>query len=263
MTKSLEAVQEFWRSAAQQPLDQDGLRPTARDPFLQELVEAAIEQRIRGGRLLDVGCGDGLSTLRFAPKVNEAVGVDFVQAFVDRAVEHSAEQGVPAIFEQADVMDLEPVRARHGEFDIVTSIRCLINLATPQNQKLGLSEISKCVRSGGLFLTSEGWQDGIDGINRRRVAAKLPAMTATEYNLLMPRAEFEAEARKHFDIVDYVPFGFYLFMSRVFMPALVAPEPPRHSHAVNRAASALQLQGVASDEFQDCDYAGVYVLRRR
>lgn len=263
MTKTLEQVQDFWRTAAQAPLDADGLRPTARDPFLQEVVETLMERHLAGGRLLDVGCGDGLSTLRFAPRMDGVVGVDFVQEYVDRAREHAAADGVRGVeFEQADVMDLAPVRERHGTFDVATSIRCLINLATTGNQDRGLAEIAACVKPGGLYLTSEGWLEGIEGINRRRVAVGLPEMTMTDYNLLIRRGHFEEEASKYFTIEGYLPLGYYLFTSRVLMPAYVAPERPTHSHDLNRLAAEFQVRGGVEGEFGDCDYAGIYVLRR-
>lgn len=263
-TKSLQEVQEFWQTAAQTPLDADGLRPTARDPYLQDALEALIEERLQGGRLLDVGCGDGLSTLRFAERVDSTLGVDFVPGFVDLARRNAVEQGKEVVrFEQADVLDLAPVREQHGRFDSAVCIRVLINLATPENQARGLSEIAQCLEPGGLLFISEGWTEGMAGINRRRLAIGLSDMGQAEYNILMPRAEFEAEAARHFTVQDYLPLGFYLFTSRVLLPAYVAPELPRHTHALNKLACALQLRGSVTDEFADCDYAGIYVLRRK
>ena len=60
-----------------------------------------------------------------------------------------------------------------------------------------------------------------------------------------------------------MPLGFYLFVSRVLMPAYVAPEPPRHAHPLNRLACEFQLNGGVTAEFADCDYGGVYILRRK
>jgi hypothetical protein len=166
-------------------------------------------------------------------------------------------------FEQADVMDLAPVRERHGRFDAAVCIRVLINLATAENQARGLAEIAECMEPGAILFISEGWQEGMDGINRRRLALGLADMGKAEYNLLMPRAEFEAEAERRFTIEDYLPLGFYLFTSRVLLPAYVAPEPPRHTHDLNRLACEFQIKGSVTDEFADCDYAGIYVLRRK
>ena len=66
-----------------------------------------------------------------------------------------------------------------------------------------------------------------------------------------------------FEILHYENLGFYIFMFRVFQAAYVAPEPPRHTHDINRIAAQMGCLGVCPNEFRDCDYAGVYVLRRK
>src|SRR5205823_14164137 len=99
------------------------------------------------------------------------------------------------------------------------------------------------------------------GLNRLRAAAGLPAIETVAYNLLLPRTEFEAAAAKHFEIEAYHSLGFYLFMSRVVQPLLVAPEAPRHDHRINQVAAQLS-RVLDRSAFRDCDYAGVYVLRR-
>src|SRR5436190_15544696 len=87
-------IRAYWTAAAAHESDADGLRPTARDPHLQEAVEAAIESRLRpGDRVLDIGCGDGASTIRFARHANHVVGVDYIDAFVEMAAGHAREAG--------------------------------------------------------------------------------------------------------------------------------------------------------------------------
>jgi len=262
--KSLAEIEAYWASAAQADTDPDGLRPTARDPFLQEAVEAAIEPHLASDyRLLDVGCGDGASTLRFAQRVGAAVGIDYIDAFVRRANEGAARaKATNATFEQASVLDLSSVRRAHGAFDAATSIRCLINLPDWANQAKGIAEIATCVRSGGLYLASEGWEEGMAGLNRMRQAAGLAPIKTVDYNLLLTRSAFEAEVARNFEIEAYHSLGFYLVMSRVVQPLVVAPEAPRHDHRINQVAARLS-QLLGRSEFRDCDYAGVYVLRRK
>jgi ubiquinone/menaquinone biosynthesis C-methylase UbiE len=259
-----EEIRRFWSEASGQEKDADGLRPTARDPYLQEAVETIMERRLwPGARVLDVGCGDGLSSLRFAAVTGNVLGVDYIQGFVDKARRIAEERGAShATFERADVLDLEPVRRLHDGFDVVTTIRCLINLDSWEKQQAALSELAGCIRPGGLYMASEGWIDGLDGLNLERSRVGLTPIEAARYNLLMKRSDFERAAMEHFDIVGYHGLGTYLYLSRVFQPLHVRPDPPRHNHAVNRTAAALAA-GTLADRYPDCDYAGVYVLRRK
>ena len=261
--KSLSEIRDYWESAAQVQTDRDGLRPTARDPYLQDVVESAIEKRLyRGAKLLDIGCGDGWSTVRFHRITGSTLGIDYIEEFVNSSRESAGDvQGL--MFEQADAMDLSGIRANYGNFDVVTSIRCLINLSSWINQVKAIAEIASCVRPGGLYLTSEGWDEGMIGLNLMRERVGLPSLNVVEYNVMISRNEFEEEVKKYFEIIDYISLGYYLFTSRVLQPVMVAPEEPRHDHPLNRAAAMIQSQAIGSGAFYECDYAGVYVLRRK
>ncbi|HUK60477.1 MAG TPA: class I SAM-dependent methyltransferase [Stellaceae bacterium] len=258
-------IRAHWTEAARHELDADGARPTARDPNLQEAVEGAIERFLsRGQSLLDIGCGDGLSTLRFARSVESALGLDYVDAFVSRARTRAAADGIAnAAFETGDVLSLGSVRARHGTFDVVTTIRCLINLASSSDQARAVGEIAALVKPGGLYLASEGWSEGMEGLNLARRRAGLASIEVAKYNLLLSRADFEVEAAKHFDLVDYVGLGFFLFVSRVLQPLLVAPERPSHFHPLNKVGLEVEQRCLVGRQFDFCDYAGLYVFRRR
>jgi hypothetical protein len=157
------------------------------------------------------------------------------------------------------------VRSDHGRFDVAITIRCVINLASLENQVRAISQIASCIRPGGLFLTSEGWQEGRDGLNRRRVDCGLPAMDLVDHNLLITRRAFEQAVAPHFDIVAYESAGLYLFTSRLVQPLYVAPDEPNVGHPLNAVGVRLQTQAnnAGLRDFDDCDYAGVYVLRRR
>jgi len=254
-------IRRFWENAARQDVDRDGLRPTARDPHLQDILETFFERLVwPGADLLDVGCGDGASTVRLAAKAASAVGVDYIEGFVKKA----AARGIAnCTFLQGDATDLGAVARSHGRFDIAVSIRCLINLGSWAMQAKALGEMAACLKPGGLLLISEGWDDGMAGLNLRRSRSGLPPIAVAAYNLLLDRAGFEAEARKFFEIEDYLSLGPYLFVSRVLQPLLVAPAAPKHDHPLNAIGALIEKSGAATREFLDCDYAGAYVLRRK
>jgi 2-polyprenyl-3-methyl-5-hydroxy-6-metoxy-1,4-benzoquinol methylase len=261
---SNDAVRRFWENASAEERDAQNLRPTARDPWLQQCVESTMETLLpSGASLLDVGCGDGASTLRFAKTAGRVYGVDFIERYVERARAAAAQASVTNVrFSTADVRDLSSVRAQIGQVRVATSIRCLINLATPEDQERGIAEIARMVEPGGLYLASEGWTEGMAGLNARRTAVGLSPIRVAQYNLLMTRRFFEDTAARWFDVAGYHSLGLYLFLSRVLQPLYTAPAPAMHDHPINKAAARLQQTSDDSHEFLDCDYAGVYVLRR-
>ncbi|QIG91760.1 MULTISPECIES: class I SAM-dependent methyltransferase [unclassified Bradyrhizobium] len=265
MAPTLSDIENYWRTAAEKPVDADGLRPTARDPYLQTVVEASIERWLAtGSTVFDIGAGDGHSSARFARKAREVLGFDYIPAFVEAANDMAQRQGLENLsFAQADVLNLEPVTRQFGQADIAVTIRCLINLPTWDLQKQAINQIASVVKPGGLYLLSEGWTEGWEALNRYRQKAGLQAVTVVEYNRLISKKSFEDFVSKDFEIVAFESVGFYLYMSRVYQAAYVMPNPPQHRHDINRVSAELFEQAATPPGFEECDYAGVYVLRRR
>lgn len=256
-------IQEYWQNAAKIPIDKDGLRPSARDPYLQAAVETAIERHLKPDDVLyDFGCGDGLSTLRFARSVKRAEGYDYIEDYV--LASRYEGHGVKNVnFHKADVTDLRSMVSNQQPCNVAVTIRCLINLPTWDLQAQAIEQISRTIMGSGLYILSEGWQEGWDGLNIARAKLGIEPMSLVPYNRLMKRAEFEAEASKYFNIVAYENLGFYIFMSRVLQPAFVKPNQPKHTHDLNRIAESMLALDIGRDAFKDVDYAGVYVLKRK
>ncbi len=265
MKHTFEDIRRHWESAATAPLDRDGLRPTARDPYLQEVVEFAIEERLTGVEsLLDVGCGDGVSTMRFSRKVERSLGIDYIESFVQACREKALTEGRAGVrFEQASVLELGSIRKECGLFDAATSIRCLINLPDWDLQRRAIGEIADCLRAGGLLFISEGWRESFDCLNAYRRRVQLAEIPLANYNLLLSRADFEKEITGRFDIMEYVNLGLYVFLSRIVQPLFQYPDPPSHRHRLNEVAAGILNAGVGRDAFAECDYCGIYVLRKK
>lgn len=258
-------VHDYWQSAAKVSVDSDGLRPTARDPYLQLAIETAMERHFLPDQtLFDIGCGDGRSTIRFSKSVKRAVGFDYVADYVSSSRKAATEAKVSNIgFFHADVTDLSSVRQEHGQADVVTTIRCLVNLPEWDLQKKAIGEIARITKPGGYYILSEGWSENWLALNEQRTALGLDPMTLVPFNRLIKRSDFEAEAKKYFDIAAYENLGFYIFLSRVVQPIFVLPCQPKHTHDINRVAELILSRGIAKDVFRDVDYAGIYVMRKR
>ena len=230
--------------------------------LLQKMIEDVILANIsEGQRMLDVGCGDGASTKLFSGKAEEVVGIDYMPGLLEIAEKQNLLANIS--YHQGNVLDLSDIRQKFGVFDVVSSIRCLINLSTWEEQAQGLKEIARMVKPHGLYAASEGWSDGRAGLNARRAQCGLHEMPVVFHNLFIDREQFLNEASKYFEFVEYRSFGMYLFTSRVLQPLMVHPEEPTYDHPINVAAA--QAQTALQDEmaFSDCDFTGVYVLRRK
>ena len=167
-------VYEHWESASRE-LNKDGRKATAPDQLLQKMIEDVILANIsEGQRMLDVGCGDGASTKLFSGKAEEVVGIDYMPGLLEIAEKQNLLANIS--YHQGNVLDLSDIRQKFGVFDVVSSIRCLINLSTWEEQAQGLKEIARMVKPHGLYAASEGWSDGRAGLNARRAQCGLHEM---------------------------------------------------------------------------------------
>ena len=264
--EKFEDIKRFWAQAGHTEKDPQGLRPTARDPYLQTVVEDAVLKYLpKGLDVLDVGCGDGVSTERFASVARNVVGIDYSDSLLSRATQNSQRKGINNIeYCSADVTSLDAAAfAKIKRFDAAISIRCLINLPSWEMQSLAFSKISSMLNPAAIFILSEGWQEGWEGLNLERQRCGLSPITIADYNRLIARKDFESLFRSEFDLVSYHSLGLYIFMSRVVQPFLVAPNQPRHDHELNRVGAELQMHLCLLGKLEHLDYAGLYVLRKK
>ena len=108
-------------------------------------IEEALRLAPAGGRLLDLGCDDGLRTLAFAKAAHAAAasGVDLVPERVDQA----RSKGI-----DARVGDLDEVLPFDAEtFDAVVSNQVIEHVVDTDHF---VAESSRVLRPGGLFVVS-------------------------------------------------------------------------------------------------------------
>jgi 2-polyprenyl-3-methyl-5-hydroxy-6-metoxy-1,4-benzoquinol methylase len=111
---------------------------------------AEVDALLRaGGRVADVGCGMGWSSIGMATGYPEARvdGFDVDEPSVEQARRHAAEAGVDnrVRFSVADVGDLTEA----GEYDLVTAFECVHDLPDPVAV---LTAMRTLVRAGGTVL---------------------------------------------------------------------------------------------------------------
>lgn len=108
--------------------------------FHDELV---ADVKARGGRVLDIGCGDGLLLHRLAPFAEQAVGIDPHKEIISRAQKRLA--SVSNVTLIADDFLKMPIR---GRFDTITCVATLHHM----DLRAALSKIHQILAPGGRVL---------------------------------------------------------------------------------------------------------------
>ena len=91
-------------------------------------LDGVVEKLQSGGRVADVGCGHGVTTILMAQKFpnSEFVGIDYHDASIETAREHAEQSGLRnASFEVADATSYE------GTYDLIAFFDCLHDMANP------------------------------------------------------------------------------------------------------------------------------------
>ena len=127
-------------------------RPFLVGPLVDEVLPAVpgVDDALRaGGRVADVGCGYGWSTIAIAgrwPTV-QVDGFDVDAPSVERGRGHAVEAGVAerVTFSTTDVRELDAAAA----YDLVTAVECVHDLPDPVGL---LAAVRRLVRPGGTVL---------------------------------------------------------------------------------------------------------------
>ncbi len=130
-------------------------RPFFLGPLVSEVLPSLpeIDSTLRaGGRVADVGCGFGWSSIGIAQgyPVVRVEGFDLDAPSVAGAVRNAAEAGVSdrVTFTAADVATLDVAE----RYDLVCAFECVHDLADPVRV---LTEMRRMVRSGGTVLVAD------------------------------------------------------------------------------------------------------------
>lgn len=124
-----------------------GTPPWAGSPRA-ELVRLVEEGRLRPGRAIDLGCGEGDNAIFLAQNGFDVTGVDFAPAAIDKARKKADRAGTAVSFLVDDLTDPRQLR---GTFDLLVDYGTFDDLATRQRQAY-LRHVVPLARPGSKFL---------------------------------------------------------------------------------------------------------------
>lgn len=257
--KTNQEIKKFWDDQAKQ-YQQEGLA-TSPDMIDREMEINAIAKYIKNGSsVLDIGCGNGYSTIKFAQKFNKIKikGIDYSEEMI-RQAKASLEKLDGGLakrisFDVGDVLKMD----FEEKFNIITTDRCLINLINFNQQKKAIKNIAGLLKSGGLYIMCENTLEGLGKINSLRKIVGLSEIPVRWHNLYFREKALVGFLKGYFKIIEIDNFeSLYYIASRVFN-AKLTPEgqKPDYNAKINKIAAQLPSVG-------DYGPTKVFVLRKK
>lgn len=213
-----------------------------------DFVLTGIEQRFlreavpRGTRVLDVGCGNAGSLIQLAQHNGcEGVGLDFSEGMIATAQASVDAAGLTSRI-SLHHRGVPPVPNEWGEFEVVYSQRCFINLETVAQQKAAVLSVADSLAPGGMYIMLECFNEGSEETNLLRRRLGLEAMAAPWHNRFFNLHEVKSWSSPEFYVDRIVHISsVYHFLSRVVYAKLAddAGESLRYDSAINLLAAQL------------------------
>jgi 2-polyprenyl-3-methyl-5-hydroxy-6-metoxy-1,4-benzoquinol methylase len=141
---------DFSQRMLQEHLSQEHDSASRRVRTIDQHIEWIHSQVLKNNpsRILDLGCGPGLYTSRFARLGHECVGIDYSPASIAYAREQASRENLACIYKQEDIRV-----AKFGEgYDLVMLIFGEFNVFKPHDARKILVKAAASLKSGGYLL---------------------------------------------------------------------------------------------------------------
>lgn len=153
---------EFWDNAhisqklLEAHLNPDNDQASRRPETIEKYVDwiTAQLQLTENHRLLDLGCGPGLYTQRFAQRGVQVTGIDYSHRSIDYAREQAAAHNLPIDYIYQDYTTIE----YQNTFHVAMMIYCDFGVFSDEDRTLMLQNIHTALKPGGMFLF-DVWTD--------------------------------------------------------------------------------------------------------
>ena len=192
-------------------------------------------------RVLEIFCGNGVSTLELATGCKSVVACDLSERMIASArgnLEGCRPTRTNVTFEQRNVLDIDKAYGP-GQFDVVVSIRGLINLPSWELQKEAIAKIHGLLPQGGKFILIEGFRNGLEKLNGLRKKHSIKPLSEPWYDNYFDEPRLSEFLNPLFRTRHERNLDVYFLVSRVLYPLACQPSEPEFSNICNTVARLL------------------------
>jgi ubiquinone/menaquinone biosynthesis C-methylase UbiE len=215
-SKLSKEIKQYWDERAKRT-DPDSKQATTYDVFLRELEIAKLKEKLEsaslpeGSTVVDLGCGDGHSTVSIAASFPSIrfVGVDWSEEMLSLAAQRRDKQRElldRVTFRQGDMRRLGDA-LNTEKFEVFYTMRSMINLMQSEEQYSTLMQIAEHLKPGGYYFGCENFMQGQNNFNRMREAMGLPEIPVRWHNHFFDEEEYVSRAESHFDSIEFESKG--------------------------------------------------------
>jgi ubiquinone/menaquinone biosynthesis C-methylase UbiE len=245
-------VKEFWDNQAKEHGTSD--LATAPDHYYREHeINCILPLLNDGDAILDVGCGNGYATLKFAKACpnSKIYGVDYSKQMIEAAIEARGKLTTNNLnrifFIVANVLDLRLDFTPQSQFDTIVCTRVLINLKSWDEQQQAILQMKSLLKPGGRLILLENTKDGLANLNSLRARFGLHAIKERWHNNYLPDSVTVMEfLEQHLYIENIKNLGtLYYLITRVLYAKLcqLDGKEPAYNTELHKIASELPNLG--------------------
>ncbi len=100
-------------------------------------------------KILDLGCGPGLYTEKFAKTGHKVFGIDISRKSIDYAISNAERQSLDIQYANASYLDYD---FGESKYDLITLIYTDLGVLLPDQREILLGKVYKALKAGGIFV---------------------------------------------------------------------------------------------------------------